>query len=491
MKTTDLATTRRTSATKSTAPFTAFLLAASALPVGMAAPEPRPGINYDEAKVAPYTLPDPLVTADGSRIRDAQTWRAKRRPEMLELFAREIYGRTPGGQPAGMHWAVTSSDRHALGGKAVRKEITVWFTGDKKGPKMHLLVYQPPGEAGCHAPWPAFLGLNFYGNQSVHADPGITMAPGWMRPNEKQKIVNNRASARGTHAESWHIEAVVARGYATATVHYADLCEDRPEGLTSDVGKVFETAAMESRKPDEWGAIGMWAWGLSRALDVLQDDREIDGRRVAVHGHSRLGKAALWAGAQDERFAMVISNNSGCGGAALSMRDFGETVKWINTSFPHWFAKAFRAYNGREAALPVDQHVLLSLIAPRPLHVGSAEDDEWADPRGEFLATKHAEPVYALFGRKGLGVAEWPAVNHPVLGDGLAYHYRTGEHRMTPYDWERYMEFADRVMKSKVLHQSADLGRRMTLFRGGKDERDGATQARSLFGFALDGDQPR
>jgi hypothetical protein len=283
----------------------------------------------------------------------------------------------------------------------------------------------------------------------VSPEPGITMSTAWMRPNESAKIVNNRATegTRGAQASAWEVESVIGRGYATATVYYGDLCEDRRDGLTKDVGSLFNTRTSEERRPDEWGAIGIWAWGLSRALDVLMEDPEIDGRRVAVHGHSRLGKAALWAGAQDERFALVISNNSGCGGAALSMRDFGETVEAINTSFPFWFAKAFRAYNGRESALPVDQHELLALVAPRPLHVASAEDDQWADPRGEFLAVKHAEPVYALFGRKGLGVADAPAVNQPVLGDALAYHYRTGAHAITPYDWAQYLDFADRAMK--------------------------------------------
>ena len=270
-----------------------------------------------------------------------------------------------------------------------------------------------------------------------------------MRTNDNLNIVNNRATegTRGAHSSLWNVETVVARGYATATVYYGDLSEDRREGLTKDVGALFNTNATEARRPDEWGAIGIWAWGLSRALDVLAEDPEIDARRVAVHGHSRLGKAALWAGAQDERFGMVISNNSGCGGAALSMRDYGETVDAINTSFPFWFAKAFRAYNGRESALPVDQHELLALVAPRPLHVASAEDDRWADPRGEFLALKHAEPVYALFGRQGLGVAGWPPVNQPVLGDAQAYHYRTGPHSITPYDWAQYLDFADRMLK--------------------------------------------
>jgi hypothetical protein len=405
--------------------------------------------NFDESKVRPYTLPDPLVLNDGTRVRDPETWRAKRRPELLEDFARDVYGRTPAGKPPGMHWQVTSVDRAALGGKAVRKEITIWFTEKNDGPRMHLLVYQPPGEAGAHAPWPAFLGLNYYGNQCVDADPGITLSQAWMRASAAFKIVNNRATegTRGVHASRWDIETVVARGYATATVYYGDLCEDRPEGLSKSVAPLFQTGGVDARKPDAWGAIGIWAWGLSRALDYLQSDPEIDGRRVAVHGHSRLGKTALWAGAQDERFALVISNDSGCGGAALSRRNFGEDVERINTSFPFWFARNFRKYNAREGELPVDQHELIALIAPRPVHVASAEGDTWADPRGEFLSAKHAEPVYALFGKKGLGVADMPAVNQPALGDGIAYHIRTGAHDITPYDWAQYLDHADRVLK--------------------------------------------
>ena len=402
--------------------------------------------NYDESAIPPYTLPNPLVLNNGTPVRDAATWRSKRRPELLELFAREVYGRTPSGRPDKMHWQVTSVDRSALNGKAVRKEVTVWFTERKDGPKMHVLIYQP---AGSGKRWPAFLGLNFYGNQSVNADPGITLSTAWMRTNPDYKIVNNRATegTRGAHASRWNVETVIARGYATATIYYGDLCEDRVEGLSKDVAALFNTGGVDARKPDAWGAIGIWAWGLSRALDYLESDPEIDGKRVAVHGHSRLGKAALWAGAQDERFAYVISNNSGCGGAALSMRIYGETVGRINDAFPHWFSRQFRTYNTRESSLPVDQHELIALIAPRPVHVASADDDKWADPRGEFLAAKHAEPVYALFKKKGLGVADMPAVNQPVLGDGLAYHIRTGKHDITAYDWARYLDFADRVMK--------------------------------------------
>lgn len=417
-------------------------------PATPAAPKFVP--NYDESKVPSYTLPDPLVLNNGKPVRDAAMWRSQRRPELLELFAREVYGRTPAGRPAKMHWAVTSLDRAALGGKAVRKEVTIWFTESKSGPRMQLLLYQPLS-ASPTSPAPAFLGLNFGGNQTVANDPAITLSAAWMRPSRDDRVLNARATeaSRGASAAAWDVETVTARGYATATIYYGDLCEDRIEGMGKDVGALFWIRSTEGRKPDEWGAIGIWAWGLSRALDYLESDRDIDAKRVAVHGHSRLGKTALWAGAQDERFAMVISNNSGAGGAALSLRRFGETVKVLNTSFPHWFAKNFRAYNEREDALPVDQHELIALMAPRPVHVASAEDDRWADPRGEFLSAKHAEPVYALFGKKGLGVADMPVVNQPVLGDALAYHIRTGKHAITPYDWAQYLDFADREMKKK------------------------------------------
>ena len=403
--------------------------------------------NYDESKVGNLPLPDPLMCADGGIVLDPHSWRAKRRPELIELFAREVYGRTPAGRPAAMRWKTTSLDRTALGGKATRKEITVWFTARDDGPRMHLLVYQPNGGG---APWPAFLGLNYFGNSSVHADPGIAISTAWMRASPEQKVVNNRATAagRGAHAGRWDIESVIARGYATVTLYYGDLCPDRDDGMEESVGAMFGSGSVNRRPPDGWGSIGIWAWGLSRALDWIESDPEMDAKRVAVHGHSRLGKTALWAAAQDVRFALAISNNSGAGGAALAKRIYGETVAISNSrhSTP-WYALNYRKYDDNEAALPVDQHELLALIAPRPLYVASASEDRGADPKGEFLALVNAQPVYRLFGERGLGTDQFPAPDRALRGDRLGYHLRPGVHDITPYDWVQYLEFADRHLK--------------------------------------------
>lgn len=407
-----------------------------------AAPSPAP--NYDEAQVPNYTLPDPLALQSGQRVTDAATWQQARRPELLRLFAENEYGKTPtiDARPT---FKVRSTDPRALGGRATRKQVTVYLFGSANGPSMELLLYVPNRAAGRV---PAFLGLNFAGNQAAARDPGIDISTRWMRNDRETGVKDHRAGEahRGVKAGRWQVEKVIGRGYALATVYYGDIEPDFPEGWKQGIrGYLSPSASAESgqRTNDDWGAIGAWAWGLSRALDYLEQDPAIDAKHVALIGHSRLGKTALWAGAQDARFALVISNDSGEGGAALARREFGERIEHLNKSFPHWFCLNYRQYSGHEDRMPIDQHELIALIAPRPVYVASATEDRWADPRGEFLSAKAAEPVYRLFGLKGLGVDEMPPPDHPV-GEFIGYHLRTGAHEVTAYDWEQYLRFADR-----------------------------------------------
>ena len=401
----------------------------------------NPQINYSEEKVPQYNLPDPLIMSDGLKVTDAQMWRTKRRPEILELFRVNVYGRSLIDRPQNMTFEVFDLDRKALAGLATRKQVEVNFTGKKDGPKMDILMYLPNA---VKMPVPIFVILNFDGNQTIHPDPAIKLSRSWMRPGSAG-VANNLATedSRGRDYSSYPVEKILKRGCGLATIYYGDIDPDFPDDFKNGVHPVFDKLVDGKRASDAWGTIDAWAWGLSRAVDYLETDKDVDAKRVVVMGHSRLGKTALWAGACDERFAIVISNNSGCGGAALSRRQFGETVERINQSFPHWFCENFKKYNGKEDILPVDQHMLIALIAPRPVYVASADEDLWADPRGEFLSCKYADGVYHLLGVNGLEVEDMPGLNQPVQKGAIGYHIRSGSHALTEYDWERYMDFAD------------------------------------------------
>ncbi|MEM1580904.1 MAG: acetylxylan esterase [Candidatus Bathyarchaeia archaeon] len=398
----------------------------------------RPDVIYDETKIPPYVLPNPLICLDGSQVNSPDVWRDRRRPEILELFREHVYGRAPLDRPASMSFELFDFDENALNGKAIRKQVLIRLVNDE--PSVDLLVYLPKNSS---FPSPIFLMLNFWGNHTINPDPHIKIR-------NRLSVIPGGDFFSSEESRGWDrsvpIDRILARGYGFATACYNDIDPDFHDGFKNGVHGVFDRFFGEKRPPNAWGAIGAWAWGLSRIMDYLETDIDVDSRHVILLGHSRLGKTALWAGAQDERFFMVISNNSGCGGAALSRRRFGETVKMINTAFPHWFCENFKKYNDHEDALPVDQHMLIALIAPRPVYVASADEDLWCDPRGEFLAVKAADPVYKLLGTDGLPADEMPTLNSPVMGT-IGYHIRSGGHGLTEYDWERYMEFADKHIR--------------------------------------------
>jgi len=417
--------------------------------------------NYDESKVPQYTLPDTLKAKDGTTVRDAETWRNSRRGEVLAMFEREMFGKTPEAAQARkgkLNFVRQSEKKDALGGKATRSEVRILFSDKDNGPFLDLLIYVPNNATG---PVPAFLGLNFNGNQTVATEPDIMISETWIN-NEirSRRAVDDEAKekSRGATKHRWPVEMIVDRGYALVVGYYFDIDPDYDDGFQNGVHPLFYREGQTRPDAGQWAAIGAWAWGLSRALDYLETYQPIDAKRVAVFGHSRLGKTSLWAGAQDERFAMVISNNSGCGGAAISRRAFGETVGRINTVFPHWFCANYKKYNEKEDSAPFDQHDLIALIAPRPVYIASAEKDQWADPKGEMLSGFNADAVYRLLGTDGIGDAArkliitekdgmiydaaMPPFNEPI-GATIRYHIRTGEHDVTDYDWQQYLDFAD------------------------------------------------
>ena len=402
----------------------------------------QPNVIDDEANVPEYKLPDVLTRFNGGKVKSAKVWYKKQRPEILKKFTDEVYGKVPGKlEISDVKVWETSDD--AINGSALRKQLSLFFKKGDRNLEVNVLIYLPKSQKKA----PVFLAYNFSGNHTVYNDPNIRLTESWVNDNPSVGIINNRVTeqSRGSDSESWQVENIIKAGYGLVTVYYGDIDPDKND-FSDGIEPFFYQQNQTHPKYDEWGSIAAWAWGLSRVMDYLEKDKQVDSQKVAVLGHSRLGKTALWAGATDQRFAIVISNESGCGGAALSMRKFGETVQLINTNFPHWFCGNFKKFNDNEADLPVDQHMLLALIAPRPLYVASAEGDKWSDPRGEFLSAKYASAVYKLLGTEGLPVQEMPEVDHPVMGT-IGYHIRSGKHDLTLYDWQQYIRFADKFFK--------------------------------------------
>jgi hypothetical protein len=397
--------------------------------------------NYDESKVPAYTLPDPLLFNNGSKVSSKDDWE-KRRVELYAIFGHEVYGISPAWNGK-LTASEISSDQHALGDKAVRREVKISLRNGDRELEFTLLVYLPHSAS----PVPVFLGYNFSGNHTVTDEVGISVTSSWMQNDPEAGVTENRASekGRGKAALQWQVRELISRGYGIVTLYYGDIDPDFDDGFKNGVHGLYSM----KRDSASWGSIAGWAWGLSRVMDWIEKTPSIDSKKVIVMGHSRLGKAALWAGASDKRFAIGISNNSGCGGAALSKRVYGETVGRINTSFPHWFCRNFRKYNEKESLLPVDQHELLALMAPRPVYVASAEEDKWADPKGEFLSCLYASPVYTLLGLQGFPARAMPQINSPVTDGEIGYHIRSGGHDVKLYDWQRFLDFADYHFKKR------------------------------------------
>jgi hypothetical protein len=378
--------------------------------------------NYDEAKVPAYTLPDPLVLANGKPVRDANAWRNQRRQEILRLYETDIYGRVPPTAPK-VSWDVAEVDPAARDGAAIRKRVVGRIGSAANAPEIKLTVYTP---AKAKGQVPMILLVNFGG--------GRTPLP-------------NAAGGRGSVPSDPPVAAeIIDRGWGYATVGYQDIQPDRANTWTEGVIGV-SLAGRAQPEPGEWGTIGAWAWGISRIIDYFETDKSVNAKQVAIFGHSRLGKTVLWASAQDPRIAAVFSSCAGEMGSALARRDWGETVDDMAQNFPWQFAGNFQKWPGRWTEMPVDAHMLIALSAPRPVFITGGTADQWADPVGEFLAQVAAGPVYRLLGKKDLGVTTLPPLDTPVTAGDLGWHYHTGGHTATPADWKAFLEFLGKYFK--------------------------------------------
>jgi hypothetical protein len=373
--------------------------------------------NYDEAKVPAYQLPDPLVLANGQPVKDAETWFKRRRPEILECYQTQIYGRIPAQTPK-VTWKVEDTDDKARNGSARIRKIAGLMGEKADGPKLHLTVYTP---ANTDKPVPVLLNITF-----------------------------GAAFARGGPPGGFDLIAeVLGRGWGYATIGYGDIQPDRAGRWHEGVIGLTLKPGQAHPEPDEWGTISAWAWGISRVIDFFETDKSINAKQIAITGTSRLGKTVLWAAAQDERVAAVASIVSGEMGAALIRRDWGETLDDMAQNFAWQFAGNLQKWVGRWNELPVDQHMLIALCAPRPVYVNGGLTDQWSDPKGEGLAMIAAGPVYRLLGVKDLGVSEVPPLDKPVASGSLAFHYHSGGHGAVPADWKAFLAFAERHFKAK------------------------------------------
>jgi hypothetical protein len=391
--------------------------------------------NYDESTVPPYTLPDPLVMASGTPVTSATMWTRQRRPELLRAYEEHIYGRVPANAPA-IAWEVAETDTRARDGAAVLKRVVGRVGSNPDGPQIRVSVYTP---SQATTKVPIVLLLNFGGGPArAGAPPAAAAAPGR----------GGQGRGNAVAGEPPNAADILARGWGYATVGYNDIQPDRAGAWTDGVIGQALAPGQTKPAPGDWGTISAWAWGASRIADYLQSDPNVDGSRIALYGFSRLGKTVLWAAAQDERFKAVFSGCAGEMGSALARRDWGETVDDMAQNFPWQFSERFQQWPGRWSEMPVDAHMLISLIAPRPVFVTGGTGDQWADPKGEFLAQVAAGPVYRLLGARDLGTTSYPAPDTPVVTGDLGFNLHTGGHTATPGEWATFVEFLARDFPS-------------------------------------------
>ena len=383
-------------------------------------------VNYDEARLPKYDLPPLLLTAEGEKVTTPEQWRNVRRPQIVSLFSNLIYGRVPTpAYPIKTEYTVLKEDKLFMDGAATRKDVRIRFSNELGTCDMLVLVFVPNA---TDKPVPCFLKHSFN--------------------NTKSNDFNASETRPGRLRNGWPLGEFFKRGYGFVAVYQQDLVGHNEVGFLGKIHKLFYDHKGQSfPKAHEWGVLATVAWGGSRALDYLETDEDIDATRVAVMGHSKMGKAALWTAAKDERFAMAVSAQSGCAGAALWRRKSGETLKKMVTRFPYWLCRNAWKFVEQEDDLPVDQHMLLALMAPRPVYVHSGVEDTWADGRGEYLSAYYASEVYNLLGKKGLDSEASPSVGKAILDGEVGYHIREGGHSIEMFDWERFLDFADNHLK--------------------------------------------
>lgn len=393
-------------------------------------------VNTTEGLVGEYTLPELLKLENGKLVKDAKTWQRDRRPEIVKLYERNQFGRAPG-RPSKMTFDVFDKGTPVFDGKAIRKQVTVLFMGEKDGPKMDLAIYVP---ANASKPVPVLLNIGFSANSSTVDDPGLKPGEIWSREKKRVPVPAGRPFGR------INVPRIIEAGFGFATVYYGDIDPDFDGGMEFGVRKAFLQLGQDKPANDEWGTIAAWGWGLSRAIDYMETDKAIDAKRVAIMGVSRLGKTVMWAGARDERVALVVASCSGEGGAALSRRNYGETIKHLAVRYGYQFTPNYANWGDRVKDFPVDAHMLVALIAPRPVLLQTGNTDRWSDPKGEFLAAVAAEPVYHLFGKKGLETTTFPEAGKPILND-IGYYMHDGGHGMIPSDWDIILQFMTKHLK--------------------------------------------